>query len=468
MEVGVAVVGHEADRVLPIAGILVQTVADGLVNHGLGFLDGAGRQSANGSITEVVDHVAALVVVEHAEIVVRTVALSLAHRVFRLVAQQEIVGRIVLPVAEHHAVVPCAVAKEDQVAGLILLALGPVVEHLHVAAVGVGIRRAARELIVELVSHDDVDAHAVVFAVQLGQPLGLAQEDAVRGHDDDEVGLLMGVQILIGHPPDHFGLWQRRRGQVGQRARLKASQRDIVEAHVVAPDFAQGHGGGVGQDVVDTEGPRVDHGLAVAVGVDLVDARLSALGTGGDVVDEDMAHLLAVDEHLHVAVVVVAHDDGQQARLAHGGQLIAALGVRDEEFCVEEVPAALEPAVVVDLVELMIVVGQRIVGLDEAQRIVDHSLVVVLAEEVVAVVGIVVTLAHFRDLVGPVHRSDAIEDAPPADDGRGQLLQVVVVGNIGGRQPFGLACTAVAVDLHLRGVVETGLLQQAVGQLVES
>ena len=98
VDVIVAVVAHHAERVLPGASLFVAGVADYFVNDNGRIVGVAGRYASYGSVGLVFAyHVAALTVVQHAEVVVAHVAVRLAIRVLALVAEQEIVRREVLP-----------------------------------------------------------------------------------------------------------------------------------------------------------------------------------------------------------------------------------------------------------------------------------------------------------------------------------------------------------------------------------
>ena len=108
----VAVVAHKADGVLPVAGVVVIAVTDGLVDQNLGIsliTDGEAAHSHVGLVAG--EHIGTLTVVHQAEVVIGDVAVGLAERVLALVAEQEVVGRIVLPVGGQHTVVPATVAE---------------------------------------------------------------------------------------------------------------------------------------------------------------------------------------------------------------------------------------------------------------------------------------------------------------------------------------------------------------------
>ena len=90
-------------------------------------------------------------------------------------AEQIVIGIEGAAVAGEHAVVPYATAEEQQIAGQVRVGGGAVVEHLQIAAVGVGIGCAAAKFIVELIGLDDAHAQTVVFLVEVSQSLCLLQ-----------------------------------------------------------------------------------------------------------------------------------------------------------------------------------------------------------------------------------------------------------------------------------------------------
>ena len=79
----------------------------------------------------------------------------MTERVLALETEQEIVRVTAAPISRAHPVVIGTIAKEQQVAGHLLVCLSAVVEHLHISAVGRRIRRATTKLMIELVGWDD-------------------------------------------------------------------------------------------------------------------------------------------------------------------------------------------------------------------------------------------------------------------------------------------------------------------------
>ena len=202
----IAVVAHHANHVLPCAGMAVLHVGDALVHHD-GSLRGRGHgKASNAQIGLVAQQVPSLAVIEQAEIVFHDVASGIAHAVLALEAQQIVIGIGGSPCRAEHAVVPCAVAHENEVSGGLVLAGGAVVEHLHEAAVGRGVGRSAGEFVIDLVGTHHNGAKPVVCGMGIGQTLGLGGEFSARGHNDDHIQAVQGMEILVLHRSPCRGL----------------------------------------------------------------------------------------------------------------------------------------------------------------------------------------------------------------------------------------------------------------------
>ena len=94
VDVVVAVVTHEAECVLPIAGVGIVGIVDNLVYHDLGLGLIACRQTAHPHIgTVALGQAGTLALVEHTEEIVADIAHGLAERVLALVAEQVVVWR---------------------------------------------------------------------------------------------------------------------------------------------------------------------------------------------------------------------------------------------------------------------------------------------------------------------------------------------------------------------------------------
>ena len=245
--IAIAVVAHEHEGVLPGAGILVFGIADDLVHHHLCIAlrrhgeaaDGHIGQSG-GSLIGIAAGGKGFAVVEHAEELIADVAVGLAERVVALEAEQVVVGRGLSPVAGEHAVIPCAVAEEQQEAWLVGLGLGTVVEHLQIPLVGGGIGGSAGELVVEFVGRYDAHAQTVMSAVELGQPLGLRTQRLRGRNDDDHVNGAVAMQVLIGDVINVLGYCKLVGAQVGCRLRIGQGQRNEVKSHGTARQSGNG------------------------------------------------------------------------------------------------------------------------------------------------------------------------------------------------------------------------------------
>ena len=161
--------------------------------------------------------------------------MRLAHRVPALKRQQEIIGRVVTPCGGKHPVVPCRIAKEQQILGRVIIGRRPVVEHFHISAVSRGIRRAARKLVVQLICRHYAHPHAVVKLMYGFQALGLRTHLLCRRNYYHHVGRAVRMQILIGdavHILRHRHVVYRR---IGHRPGLAGTQCHIVQTHDTAP-----------------------------------------------------------------------------------------------------------------------------------------------------------------------------------------------------------------------------------------
>ena len=152
MQVLVSVVAHEYESVLPSARIVVVHVGNHLVHHHLCLGFASHGEPSYSHIQFVGRHgVSSFTIIEQAKETVVDVALRFAERILTFEAKQIVVGAAFLPVSGVHAVVPCTVAKEQQVPRKVGITLGAVVLHFQVAPVSVGIGRAAREFVEQFV-----------------------------------------------------------------------------------------------------------------------------------------------------------------------------------------------------------------------------------------------------------------------------------------------------------------------------
>ena len=285
MDVVVAVVTHKAEQVLPRARLLVVHIVLYLVYDDGCLVSGAGGNASYGGIGLVAgNHIATLAIVEHAEVVVAHIAMSLAVGILTLIAKQEIVGRVALPGWRQHAVVPGTVAQQQQEAGHVVVSLCTVVEHLHIAAIGVSIGCTAGELVEELVGRYDVDAQTVFLFVELLQTFGLCQQLLSGGYDNHHVGSFVGMVVLVRDVIDVFRCGEclvAGRCAVG----LLGVCRDIVQPYV--------RHGAAGCQRHLVGGLQVAHGEGLLGGAHLLVRPYRRNGY--------LAQLRAVQRHLHAA-----------------------------------------------------------------------------------------------------------------------------------------------------------------------
>ena len=312
-------------------------LAEDLVHHDPGLLLRACRQPAHAHVGLVLlGQVAAFAVVEQTEIVVADVAVGGAERFLALIAQQEVVGRIGAPVAGEHAVVPTGVAHQQQVSGHVGLGLGPVVEHLQVAAVGIGIGGAAAELVEQLIGRHDADAQAVLLLVELLQPERLRQQLLRRGNDDDHIGGRVGMVVLIGDAIEQLGHGKGRRREVGRRSRRGHGQRQIIQPHgALAGRLAQADDVALAQQAAELEGLR----LAASLRRVAKDRR-----------DVHLAHHRVVHLDAHHAQAVIAQRHGQRAAVGMSSQFIGGIRAGRHGRLLKKLAPAVIPGKLIGLV----------------------------------------------------------------------------------------------------------------------
>ena len=184
-----------------------------------------------------------------------------------------------------------------------------------------------------------------MLLVEPREPLSLREPLSRRGYYYHHVGLLVGVQVLVGHPASVFrhgeGAFEVGRGRV-----LVPCRRHVVEPHRSARQHGEPH----------RVGPRRAHGHGVSAAVHAAVVVLAACRHA------ERARRLAVDADLRGGVGASRHAHGE---LAHCG----ALGMRERHRLalthahgrsVEEVAAAGIPAVAVFLVQAVAEVGRGI------------------------------------------------------------------------------------------------------------
>ena len=176
MEVSVSVIAHKHQGVLPGACIGILSITDGLVYQHLGFFCISYRKTTYGYILQLTVRIQSGSLAEHTEPAVADEAGYGAEGVFTLKAQQIIVWIQGSATGGKHAVIPYAVAEEQEIFRHVSLALRLIGKHAQVAAVGVGIGGTARKFVIEFIGRHDGNAQSVVLFMKFFQPLCLFQQ----------------------------------------------------------------------------------------------------------------------------------------------------------------------------------------------------------------------------------------------------------------------------------------------------
>ena len=176
VEVAVSVIAHKHQRVLPGAYIGILSITDGLVYQHLGFFCIGYREAAYGYILQFTARIQSGSLAEHTEPAVADEAGYGAEGVFTLKAQQVIVWIQDSATGGKHAVIPYAIAEEQEIFRHICLALRLIRKHAQVAAVGVGIGGTARKFVIEFIGRHNRNAQSVVLFMKFFQPLSLFQQ----------------------------------------------------------------------------------------------------------------------------------------------------------------------------------------------------------------------------------------------------------------------------------------------------
>ena len=140
---------------VPLSDAVLRRIVQELVHHVLCLFDAGDRDATYADSRFCPQHIRGCVVVHQSEVVFQHIAFGMAQRVVRFVSRENVVGVDFAQSARHEAVIPVAVAKEQQILGFIVVAFGFVVKHLHETADGCGVRRTGREFVVNLVNRDD-------------------------------------------------------------------------------------------------------------------------------------------------------------------------------------------------------------------------------------------------------------------------------------------------------------------------
>ena len=218
MYVGITVIAQKHQSVLPASRIVVLHVVDGLVYYYLGLCVCRHGEPSHCHVWLVRrEQASSLSVVKQAEIAIVNIACSLTERVLTLICQQVVVGRHRAAVGGEHAVVPHAVAKKQQEAWHVLVVHGTVVEHLQVAAVGIGIGSTTGEFVEQFVCGHHFHSQTIVTAMEIGKPVGLRPEFLRCRYYYHHVDCAVGMQVLIGYV---IYIFRRRVSPAQLRCRL--------------------------------------------------------------------------------------------------------------------------------------------------------------------------------------------------------------------------------------------------------
>ena len=176
MDVSVSVIAHKHQRVLPDACIGILSITDGLVYQHLGIFCIGYREAAYGYILQLTVRVQSGSLAEHTEPAVADEAGYGTEGVLTLKAQQIIIWIQVSATGGKHAVIPYAVAEEQEIFRHVSLALRLIGKHAQVAAVGVGIGGTARKFVIEFIGRHNGNAQSVVLFMKIFQSLSLFQQ----------------------------------------------------------------------------------------------------------------------------------------------------------------------------------------------------------------------------------------------------------------------------------------------------
>ena len=458
MGIAVAVVAHEAEHVLPGSCMVIGSVADGLVGHHGCFLQrphGVTPHCHIGLTQKGRAFLYHFLIIEQTEEIIADEAVDGTERIVALETEQEVISIIAAPLGTAQAVIPRPVAVEQQVSGKVSLRCSPVVEHLHVAAIGCGIRGSAAELVIQLIGRHDPHAQAVALLVQCLDALSLCQPPLGGGDDDDHIHSLVGMMILIRDTIHVF--WHRERLEIGFVLRGVMAQGDVVESQISACRLSDAHGVLCLQDAVELILKHIFPCLRIAVeGDSLID------GT----------HHRVVYFHLRLIVAVGRQSDCQSALSAVGCQRVGLWRTDGEECLVEEVSPSVIPGIVVHLVKAVIIVIKWIVFGDKCLfanvKWLLLEAVLAICQEVVAFIRIRIARAHEGVLRFPRHGACGMEYPLAVHRAGGHLLQIVGSCQIVACQPLRLQASAIAVDSHLADICKACFLDECLRQLVEA
>ena len=125
------------------------------------------------------------------------------------------------------------------------------------------------------------------------------------------------------------------------------------------------------------------------------------------------------------------------------------------------------PGEVVHFIERVIVVVRGVIGGCKGRTVQGQRLIIIGRQQITAHIRIRIARAREGILRRPRHRPHAIEQPSSTHSDRRHFLHIIGSSQIVARQLFGLQGTAIAVDLHLRGIRKTCFLQQSVGEMID-
>ena len=149
-------------------------------------------------------------------------------------------------------------------------------------------------------------------------------------------------------------------------------------------------------------------------------------------------------------------------------QLIAGIAVSRHGCSLKEVAAAVIPAVLVLLAQLVVVVGGGIERRDKGGAVNGQQRLVALSKEIAALVTVGVTRALSCRGTAPPHRSRGMKQAPASHCAGGYLGQVISSCQIVVAEHFGLQRPTIAIHVHAVETAEACTTHQPFRQLVDA
>ena len=184
-----------------------------------------------------------------------------------------------------------------------------------------------------------------------------------------------------------------------------------------------------------------------------------------------------------VAAAVVGQGYGQGTSITIGIKGIASRITDGEECLIKEVTATVVPGEVVYLIQVVVVVGRGVMCRHKLllSHINRRPLSIQapfllggtgggfpICQEITAGAGIGIPRSGSGGGSLPVDGSDTIEQTAAIDHTGGHFFKVVRLSKIVTRQLFWLQGSAIAIELHLRRIRETCLLDEGIRQLIEA